>query len=200
MPVALHRLYIPNSQNFGDSGNGDAQAAGEDRFRGWQQAFAGRKPRRDELPPGVNLCQYCSAKCCRYLALEIDRPTTARQFDFLVWFLLHRDVAVFVERGRWFVLFRTPCTKLLPDGRCGIYAVRPQICRRYSTKRCEYEDDWVYDKLFELPEQVQEYAEVMLSHRGKVRRGPRLLVEGVPSPDCEPGRDQRSPRKGARSR
>ena len=139
----------------------------------WGQSLAGRKPRREELPPDVNLCQYCSAKCCRYLAIQIDEPTTARQFDYLVWFLLHERVAVFMERKRWFVLFRTTCKELLHDGRCGIYEERPKICRRYSTKRCEYEDDWVYEKLFELPEQVLEYAEVMLAQPGVVKRTAR---------------------------
>lgn len=136
----------------------------------WGLALAGRKPRREELPPDGNLCQYCSAKCCQYLAIQIDEPTTARQFDYLVWFLLHERVAVFMERKKWFVLFRTPCKELLKDGRCGIYERRPKICRRYSTKRCEYEDDWVYEKIFELPEQVLEYAEVMLAPPGVVKR------------------------------
>jgi len=139
----------------------------------WGLSLAGRKPRREELPPDVNLCQYCSAKCCRYLAIQIDEPTTGRQFDYLVWFLLHEGVAVFMERKRWFVLFRTTCKELLHDGRCGIYEERPKICRRYSTKRCEYEDDWVYEKLFELPQQVLEYAEVMLAPPGVVKRTAR---------------------------
>ncbi|MCS7237142.1 MAG: YkgJ family cysteine cluster protein [Thermoguttaceae bacterium] len=138
--------------------------------RAWPLTINGRKPRRHEVPPGANLCQYCSAKCCQYLAIQIDEPTTARQFDYLVWFLLHRDVLVFREKGRWFVLFQTPCTKLLADGRCGIYQKRPRICRTYSTKRCEYEDDWVYERVFETPEQVYEFAEVVLAPPGRVRR------------------------------
>lgn len=136
----------------------------------WSLTPEGRKPRRQELPPEANLCQYCSAKCCRYLAIQIDEPTTPRQFDYLVWFLLHERVCVFRERGRWFVLFLTPCTKLLADGRCGIYPTRPRICRAYSTKRCEYEDDWVYDRIFETPEQVREFAEVMLAPPRRVIR------------------------------
>lgn len=139
----------------------------------WPLTINGRKPRRDELPPDANLCQYCSAKCCQYLAIQIDEPTTARQFDYLIWFLLHQNVLVFREKGRWFVLFQTPCSKLLSDGRCGIYEHRPRICRAYSTKRCEYEDDWVYERVFETPEQVREFAEVVLSPPGRVRRTPR---------------------------
>ena len=32
----------------------------------------------------------------------------------------------------------------------------------YTTKDCEYDFDSHYDKLFETPEQIQEYAEAML--------------------------------------
>jgi hypothetical protein len=43
--------------------------------------------------------------------------------------------------------------------------MRPEICRGYNTRNCEYEDDWVYDHLWETPEQVEEYAEAVLGPR-----------------------------------
>ena len=39
-------------------------------------AFGVSKIRRKDLPPGHSLCEYCTAKCCRYFALPIDAPET----------------------------------------------------------------------------------------------------------------------------
>ena len=120
------------------------------------------KPKREDLPSDVNLCEYCTAKCCRYFALPIDTPQGKREFDFMRWFLLHERASVFVENDDWFLLVHSDCKFLREDNLCGIYETRPNICREYTTTKCEYEDLWVYDKYFETPEQVAEYAEVVL--------------------------------------
>jgi Fe-S-cluster containining protein len=124
------------------------------------------KPRREDLRPGEVLCQYCSAKCCRYFALAIDEPTEWRDFETLRWYLLHGDVAVFTEDGTWYLLVYNTCRHLQDDNRCGIYATRPPICREYTTDDCEYEDSWVYERYLETPEQVAEYAEAMMAGLG----------------------------------
>jgi Fe-S-cluster containining protein len=123
------------------------------------------KPRREDLPGDANLCEYCTAKCCRYFALPIDEPTSWREFEYLRWYLLHDRAAVFVEDDCWYLLVHTKCKHLRDDQRCGIYETRPQICRDYSTDKCEYEDDWVYDHYFETAEQIAEYAEAVLPPR-----------------------------------
>lgn len=48
---------------------------------------------------------------------------------------------------------------------CGQYETRPQICRDYTTENCEYEDNFVHDQFFEVPEQVEEYALAKLGPR-----------------------------------
>ncbi len=48
---------------------------------------------------------------------------------------------------------------------CGAYDTRPQICRDYTTESCEYDNDGVYDQLFETPEQLWEYAHAILPAR-----------------------------------
>lgn len=129
---------------------------------------------RPPLRPGESLCDHCTAKCCRYFALPLETPTKRKDFDYLRWYLLHGQTAVFVEEGAWYLLVETPCQHLLSDHRCGIYATRPQICRDYSTDDCEFGDDWVYERLFELPEQIEEYAEAVLKRdRGTGVRSPR---------------------------
>ncbi len=120
------------------------------------------KVRREDLQPGESLCDHCTAKCCNYFALPIDTPDSWKDFDYIRWFLLHRDASMFTEDGSWYLVVHTPCKHLQPDNRCGIYYTRPEICREYSTDNCEYDDDWVYDRYFETAEQVYEYAEAIL--------------------------------------
>jgi Fe-S-cluster containining protein len=128
------------------------------------------KPTRETLPKGEYLCQYCPGKCCRYFALPIDTPKTVSDFDNMRWFLLHEQASVFVDDGTWYLIVHTKCRHLRDDNLCNIYEIRPQICRDYTTEKCEYEDLWVYDQYFELPEQVVEYAE---AYFGKCQRSKR---------------------------
>lgn len=133
-----------------------------------------RKPHRRDLRPGEILCNYCPAKCCRYFALPLDEPTTWKDFDYIRWFLLHERAAVFTEDGDWYLLVYNRCRHLRKDNLCAIYANRPQICRAYTTRKCEYEDLWVYDHYWETAEQVDEYAEAVLGPRnGQGWRSPK---------------------------
>ena len=143
-----------------------------------------RKPARDQMKPGECLCDHCTAKCCRYFAVQIETPTTRGDFDVLRWFLLHDHASVFTEDKDWYLLVHSSCRHLQSDNRCGIYETRPQICRDYTTKDCEYEDDWVYERYFETPEQVAEYADAVLPRRaGQSFRTPRPpllpIVSGI---------------------
>jgi uncharacterized protein len=129
---------------------------------------------REALKPGEVLCDHCPAKCCRYFALPIDTPTSRKDFEYLRWYLLHDKASVFTEDGTWYLLVHTVCQHLGEDHRCGIYETRPQICRDYSTDKCEYEDEWCYEHYWETPEQVAEYAEAVLPpRRGRGIRSPR---------------------------
>ncbi|MBR5242960.1 MAG: YkgJ family cysteine cluster protein [Thermoguttaceae bacterium] len=132
-----------------------------------------RRPKKSEVPP-ERLCEFCDAKCCRYFALPIDKPSTFEEFDYVRWYLLHEGASVFVEDGDWFLLVHSPCKELGPDNRCRIYETRPQICREYSTARCEYDDLFLFEQYFETPEQVEEYAVATL--------GPRPETEATVKP------------------
>ena len=131
------------------------------------------KPRREDLPKDVNLCDHCSAKCCKYFALPIDVPDEPTDFDHIRWYLLHDRASIFTEDNEWYLLVHTTCKHLQPDNLCGIYHTRPQICREYSTDNCEYEDYWTYDRYFESPEQVTEYYEAIVSDSAATIRSPK---------------------------
>lgn len=90
------------------------------------------------------LCVECGARCCKYIATQIDTPDTKQEYDHIRWYLLHRDVGVFIdEENDWYLEFKAECESLEDDHRCGGYHTRPRICREYGTddaeKMCEYE-------------------------------------------------------------
>lgn len=133
------------------------------------------KPPRDSLPPGANLCDSCTAKCCRYIALPIATPTTWNDFDDIRWYLSHEDISVFVDEGCWYLMVHRECRHLQADNRCGIYDDRPRVCRDYTTEKCEYEDDYTYPKIFETDDQIADYAEALLGPKPAPVEPPTLL-------------------------
>jgi Fe-S-cluster containining protein len=87
---------------------------------------------------------------------------------------MHDAATVFKEDGDWYLLVHTACKHLRPDNRCAIYETRPNICREYSTKNCEYDDTWVYEQYLETAEQVWEYMEATLGvGDGRCVRSPK---------------------------
>ena len=134
------------------------------------------KVTRDSLKPGEVLCTYCTAKCCRYFALPIDTPETWEDFDNIRWYMFHGRISIFVEEKTWFLMVHGDCEHLMSDNRCGIYLDRPKLCRTYSTRNCEYDDDACYDKLFETAEQIWEYAEAVLPPRRRKKVNQRVSL------------------------
>jgi len=86
-------------------------------------------------PSDPNPCRGCS-DCCEYIAIPISRPRSRSDFDELFWYLLHRNIWIFVDdENDWFVQVNTPCLEL-SEHRCGAYQRRPHICREYEVDEC----------------------------------------------------------------
>ena len=120
---------------------------------------------RAAIPAGDCLCDHCVGKCCRYFSLPIPQPETWDGFDAVGRYLAHRRTVVYVESGTWFLLVTSRCHYLTDEDRCRIYHDRPKICREYTADECEYDDDWIFERLFETAEQVGEYADAILPPR-----------------------------------
>ncbi len=91
------------------------------------------------VPP----CDKCGGSCCKYVALEIGKPSCKTDYDQVRWYLAHKNVGVFVDHDKkWFVEFRTLCEKQDEKGLCEIYSDRPKICRDYALEEgdCEFYD------------------------------------------------------------
>jgi Fe-S-cluster containining protein len=131
-----------------------------------------------------SLCDKCAALCCRYFALPIDNPTTAKDYDNIRWYLVHENVVVFVEKRQWYVGIMNRCKHLLPDNRCEIYETRPRICRSYSTDNCDYHGgEYDYDLLFTSAEQLREYAEAKINKKRKrMGKPPISIIPQMPKP------------------
>ena len=145
-----------------------------------------KKPKigRSDLKPGECLCDHCVGKCCRYFSLPIETPTAWDDFDAIRWYLAHGRTMIYVDKEVWYLLVMSRCNYLLPDNRCQIYLNRPKICREYTTDDCEYDEEWIFEKVFETPEQIWEYAEAVLPprRRKKIDRTalPVVSIGGMP--------------------
>ena len=119
--------------------------------------------------PGI-LCEHCTAVCCRYIALPLDAPREAGDFDDIRWYLMHEGVSVFIEDDEWYISFVANCRHLQADHRCGVYETRPRICRSYSTANCDYHSgDYGWQEHFTCPEHLDEYRRRM-SQQGRARK------------------------------
>lgn len=99
---------------------------------------------RPDLPVHVPLndkCGHCpGTKCCSYITQQVTTPRSRVDFDHLLWQVSHRGISVYKDEDGWYLLISTVCDHLQPDGRCGIYATRPGICRDYSNDYCEFDE------------------------------------------------------------
>ena len=132
-------------------------------------ALTGPKPVKPPKEEDGAPCHLCSARCCKYFALPIDKPKSKADYMHVRWYLMHEGVAVWVDDGDWYLEVRTVCRHLQPDNLCGIYETRPQICRDYGTPEdgaCEYfTDDAVYDVYFDNDETFAVWAEEQLEKK-----------------------------------
>ncbi len=123
---------------------------------------------------GSILCEHCTAACCRYLAVPLDPPRSARDYDDIRWYLMHEGILVFVEEGSWYIQFATTCRHLGADNRCTVYETRPDICRDYEPGNCDYVGGtYGYDHLFTHPRQIEEFYE------GRTKKKLRPLQEAA---------------------
>lgn len=139
--------------------------------------------KREELKDGDCLCNHCTALCCRYFSLPVAEPKTWADFDNFCWYLRLGRISIFVEDTTWYLVVHGDCQYLTPENLCGIYTTRPLICGQYTTDGCEYDNDFVFDKYFETPAQILEYAEAILPPRktGPPHR-PETLMVPIDSP------------------
>jgi Fe-S-cluster containining protein len=101
---------------------------------------ATRKGTSDGLTHG-HPCHACGATCCRYVGIALERPRGQDDRDLIHWYLSHKNLCIYVDKdGDWWIQVDTDCRHIAPDGGCGIYERRPQLCRNYQAATCERAD------------------------------------------------------------
>jgi Fe-S-cluster containining protein len=160
--VASKRNGRPPSGGGGPGGGGPKPSA----FVALTALSGTPAPKTEDGPP----CHLCTAKCCKYFALEIDRPNTPQDHDQIRWFLLHEGIVVWAQDGDWYLEVRNRCKHLQADGSCGIYDTRPQVCRDYGMPEiegpCEYfTEDLEFDLFFDTAEKFEAWSRNELERR-----------------------------------
>lgn len=105
-------------------------------------------------------CKQCTT-CCRHVAIQIDKPKSKKDFKEIIWYIMHKDVQVFVcHENDWYIEFKADCKALNNKGNCSIYTQRPDICKEYSAEDCECNGDGSpYRILFTSKQDVENYVE-----------------------------------------
>ncbi|MBW9257445.1 MAG: YkgJ family cysteine cluster protein [Candidatus Thiodiazotropha sp. (ex. Lucinisca nassula)] len=88
-----------------------------------------------------NKCHRCTnSKCCTYTTEALGvAPRSKSDFEHLLWQVSHAGVEIYKDEDGWFLLIGGSCEHLQPNGGCGIYDERPQICRDYDNDWCEFD-------------------------------------------------------------
>jgi len=137
----------------------------EERPDNWLALF------HSELP-----CEDCKGLCCKSFLVEIPKPTTWGMFDHYAWILDREGVRLLVKDGEWHLQVDTVCGGFdQENGTCGIYEERYPTCRRWpelpGVDSClaytERGRKQVYDFVFEAPEDLKSYGELIMKEPWK---------------------------------
>ena len=127
-----------------------------------EQKVSGKKKSKAKGKKGKgrkkNSCKDCiPAKCCMYLSIEIDEPEDEKDYNDLLWLIAHKDVEIYMDDDRWYLMVQTPCRFYDPVKGCLIYPKRPLICRSHTWEECEFEHDYNFDLHFHSYEELERY-------------------------------------------
>lgn len=115
-------------------------------------------------------CGYCTnSKCCTYITQEIETPRSKHDFDHLLWQVSHRDVNIYKDEDGWYLLVNNECLHLQPNGMCGIYETRPQVCRDHSNEDCEFDEpaEDGFDLYFDSYQSLLDYCKKRFKRWGR---------------------------------
>jgi uncharacterized protein len=148
-------------------------------------------------------CTEC-AKCCTYVAVEIEAPTTVRTVTDVLWYLYHEQVSVYVDGdGEWAVVFETRCRHLTSHRLCGIYPQRPHVCRTFDNKTCEVNSEgegrtfWSAEDFLEWLKESKPRLYGRVARRFLAPGGPGGRGAGSVSGPAGPPAGPAAPRSGA---
>jgi Fe-S-cluster containining protein len=152
------------------NGNGRSNGNGKRDGNGGKSSSPPRPPARVPVP-----CLQCGL-CCKYVAIEIERPSTLKRATEILWYLYHEGISVYRDGDEWTVQFETRCRQQDDDNRCRIYESRPHICRDLVARTCEV-NSLNEGEYYRTPEQFLDY---LKKRRKKLHQA---LLQGGFAPD-----------------
>lgn len=142
----------------------------------------------------VTICtKQCSARCCRYITVTIERPRGHTDWDEMRWWLAHEGIMVTKDEDGWMLHVQTRCSYLQPDNMCGVYEHRMTTCSEYEAETCEFTDEVPYEVQLEAEDDLADYLEKRKLKRGAEvarairasepmrRSGGLLTLQGLPT-------------------
>ena len=69
----------------------------------------------------------------------METPRSKEDFRQLLWQVSHQNVKLYKDDDGWTLLVDGKCQHLQINGDCGIYEVRPEICREHTNDYCEFD-------------------------------------------------------------
>lgn len=104
-------------------------------------------------------CGECGAKCCRDVAVEIDKPENFNDFETIKWLIAHKNVVVYIDHDDdWMAEFDTDCEMLDENNNCRIYNERYPVCSRHDPSECIIGGEGEHFKrMFKNAEEVDAY-------------------------------------------
>lgn len=120
-------------------------------------------------------CTRCTtSSCCTYITQAIKKPRDQSDFNNLLWQVSHQHVSVFKDEDGWHLMVDGKCAHLQPDGRCAIYAERPDVCREHSDENCEFDMELTehFDLYFPTYESLLAYCKKKFKDWGKADAKP----------------------------
>jgi hypothetical protein len=135
---------------------------------------------QEEPSPRVS-CLQC-ARCCTYVAVGINAPTTPKRATEILWQLYHEGVSVCRDEGNWYVQFEARCRNLGEGNLCAVYAQRPHICRTFDNQGCEVNAPGGGLVTFREPRQFLEYLSRVRPKVYRTIRKTHVPSEHAPGP------------------
>ena len=86
-------------------------------------------------------CHGCSAPCCSFLPLHDFVIASYTDADYARYLLNFANIELALVQGQtWRVHLKSPCTRLQPNGLCGLHdsPKKPQVCLNYDARKCFY--------------------------------------------------------------
>ncbi|GBE31194.1 flagellin N-methylase [bacterium BMS3Bbin05] len=104
-------------------------------------------------------CDDC-CDCCKYVAIEVDKPACKKDYSDFFWYLLHEDISLFIDHDNsWNIEIKNPCEALDENSKiCTVYEDRPVICRKYSLDICTtHSTGEYYKEKFDTQDDLKKY-------------------------------------------